>query len=162
MKAAEEFNYWQTTVGLGKSQGEIVGLLEDFGADSQMIAQGQARGEYAWLVRFSLRGASYRFVFIPLKCRAPDKISSFGGKRRAHRDQARHQMGRIAVHFTKAILTAAEAQPHALFGFLELPAVAQHPGGLPVTAGELDVAGLVSGLPELRIGDGSLLLVSGN
>lgn len=56
-------------------------------------------------------------------------------------------MGRIAVHFVKAILTAAEAHPHTLFGFVELPEAEMHPGGLPVTAGELDASGLTSALP---------------
>ena len=53
-------------------------------------------------------------------------------------------MGRIAVNFVKAILTAAEAQPGALFGFLELPANAGRPGALRPVASELKFSNLVS------------------
>jgi hypothetical protein len=42
--------------------------------------------------------------------------------------------GAIAVHFVKAILTAAEVQPLSLFGFIELPAAGMHPGGCPLQA----------------------------
>lgn len=157
MRYAEEANYWATTVHPAKSQGEIVEMLEEFGAGNLLIAQGQADGKFAWIVRFAWKGATYRFVFTPLECQAPDRVASFGGKRRSHTDQARYQMARIAVHFVKAILTAAEVQPHALFGFVELPQAAGHPGGLPVTAGELDVTGLTHALPELNIETRSLL-----
>jgi hypothetical protein len=61
-------------------------------------------------------------------------------------------MGRIAVYFVKAILTAAEAQPAALFGFLELPGA--HPGAIPVTAAELDISGIVGlNVPLLKQGE---------
>ena len=76
------------------------------------------------------------------------KESTFGGKRRRHDDQARYQMGRIAVYFVKAILTAADAHPHALFGFMELPGVASR-GGIPYVAGELDISKLISSAPLL-------------
>jgi len=39
---AEKANYWDTTVHPSKSQAEIVEMLEEFGADSIMIAQGQS------------------------------------------------------------------------------------------------------------------------
>lgn len=146
---AEEANYWETTVHPAKSQAEIIELLEDFGAANYQIMQGQAGGRFAWLVRFEWQGQSYRFMFIPLECKNASKESGFGGKRRRHEEQARYQMGRIAVHFTKAILTAAEAHPHALFGFLELPGT-ERPGGLPHTAGELDISGIVSALPMIE------------
>jgi hypothetical protein len=158
---AEEANYWNTTVHPAKSQAEIIEMLEDFGAANLMVAQGQANGRLAWMVRFEWQGDSYRFTFIPLECKDPDKTSSFGGKRRSHGEQARYQMGRIAVHFVKAILTAAEAHPHALFGFIELPEAGMHPGGLPVTAGELDVSGLTSALPPLEVGSPVHLLPGG-
>jgi hypothetical protein len=65
------------------------------------------------------------------------------------------------VHFVKAILTAAEAQPHALFGFIELPEMGTYPtSGLPVTAGELNVQGLVAAMPPLDVGT-TLQLQSG-
>lgn len=147
-RVAEEANYWSTVVHPAKSQAEIMVMLEDFGASQYAITQGQANGRTAWMIRFEWIDRTYRFVFVPLECKAPDKIASFGGKRRTHADQARWQMGRIATHFTKAILTAAEAHPHALFGFLELPEVGQR-GGVAMTAGELDVRGLVSLLPDL-------------
>jgi len=83
-------------------------------------------------------------------------------KRRSHAEQAKFQMGRIAVHFVKAILTAADAQPHALFGFLELPLAGIHRGGLPVTTAELDASGLTAALPELAIGGSPLLLARVN
>lgn len=157
MRYAEDANYWSTTVHPAKSQGEIIQLLEDFGAGNLMIAQGQVDGNFAWLVRFVWDGKAYRFTFTPLECKAPDKLSSFGGKKRVHCDQTRYQMGRIATHFVKAILTAAEAQSYALFGFVELPQAASHPGGLPMTAGELDVDGLTHILPELSISTQPLL-----
>lgn len=147
-RAAEQANYFVTTVHPAASQGEIIALLEEFGADGVMVGQGNARGRFAWLVRFAWNGANYRFVFTPLECEIPDKVSSFGGKRRTHSDQARFQMGRIAVHFVKAILTAAEAQPHALFGFMELPMAAQG-SGMPPVAAELDVSILVANAPLL-------------
>ncbi|MCG3208654.1 MAG: hypothetical protein FOGNACKC_02266 [Anaerolineae bacterium] len=143
---AEEANYWSTTVHPAKSKGEIEELLDDFGATQQMTAKGQVNGQTAWLIRFVWQGRSYRFTFAPLECRWPTKVASFGGKRRTHSEQAEYQMGRIAVHFVKAVLTAAEAHPHALFGFMELPETAGD-GGLPQTAGELDISGVVSALP---------------
>lgn len=33
---AEDANYWQTTVHPAKSQGEIIEMLEDFGAGPQL------------------------------------------------------------------------------------------------------------------------------
>jgi len=147
-RSAEKMNYFDTTVQPANSQTEIIALLEQFGAESVMVAQGNAGGRFAWLVRFRWNGANYRFVFTPLECEQPDKVSSFGGKRRTHAEQARFQMGRIAVHFVKAILTAAEAQPHALFGFMELPMAAQG-NGMPPVAAELDVSILVDKAPLL-------------
>lgn len=149
---AEEANYWNTTVHPAKSQANIMVMLEDFGAVSMMVTQGQARGQLAWMIRFEWQARTYRFVFVPLECKSPDKESSFGGKRRCHSDQARYQMGRIAQHFTKAILTAAEAHSHALFGFLELPEAGT--SNIPMTAGELDVSGLTAALPPLALPSG--------
>lgn len=142
---AEDANYFDTTVHPAKSQGEIMELLEDFGAANFIIQQGQSAGKFAWLVRFEWRNQSYRFAFIPLDCRLPNNAKSFGGKRRAHSEQARYQMGRVAVHFTKAVLTAAEMNPDALFGFLELPAVSTQ-SGIPITAAQLGAEGLTSNL----------------
>jgi hypothetical protein len=149
MAFAEEFPYFDTTVSPAKSQGDVVELLEAFGADAVMVAQGTAGGKYAWLVRFQWQGRNYRFEFTPLQCRNPLKDRSFGGKRRSFAEQARWQMGRIAVHFTKAILTAAEAHPGALFGFLEITAGSSAPGGLPPIASQLDVSALANTTPLL-------------
>lgn len=146
---AEDHNYFDTTVHPAKSQGEIMEMLEDFGAANFQIIQGQAAGRFAWLVRFEWQGETYRFTFSPLPCRFPEKERSFGGKRRTFSEQAKWQMGRIATHFVKAVLTAAAAQPAALFGFLELPGVASHPGGLPKTAAEINVEGLTRALPDM-------------
>ncbi|RJX17567.1 MAG: hypothetical protein C4575_13060 [Desulforudis sp.] len=154
---AEEANYWDTTVSPAKSQGEIMEMLGSFGADSTMVAQGRSGGKYAWMIRFQWQERNYRFAFTPLDCSLPDKISSFGGNKRKHQEQAKYQMGRIAVHFVKAILTAAETQPGALFGFLELPNVAAHPGGVPYIASEVDISTFVETiplLPDLIQGDG--------
>jgi len=134
---AEKANYFDTLVHPAKSQAEIVEMLEDFGADSIMMMQGQAGGKHAWLIRFHWEDKSYRFAFVPLVCENPDGERSFGGKRRTYLEQSRYQMGRIAVNFVKGILTAAEAQPGALFGFLELPAKAGE--AIPPVASELDV-----------------------
>ena len=149
IRDAEDANYWSTTIRPAKSQGEIIEMLENFGSESVMVAQGLAGGKYAWVVRFQWNERNYRFIFTPLACKGETKVSSFGGKRRPHLKQARFQMGRIAVHFVKAILTAAEAHPHALFGFLELPGVASKPNGIPYVAAELDVEDLVSAVPLL-------------
>ncbi len=147
MRYAEDANYWQTTVHPAKSQAEIVEMLEDFGATNMMIAQGQAGGKLAWLVRFQWEGRAYRFTFVPLDCKDPNKDTNFGGKRRTHAEQARYQMGRVAVNFVKAMLTAAEMEAAALFGFLELPGVQRHGNGLPYTAAEVDVSELTGYLP---------------
>lgn len=136
---AEDNSYFDTTVHPAKSQGEIMEMLDDFGAANYHVMQGRAGGKYAWLIRFEWREQAYRFTFIPLPCRTPDKEKSFGGKRRLFRDQAEWQMGRIAVHFVKAILTAAESQPAALFGFLELPGATDRPGEYPPIASEIPV-----------------------
>ena len=144
---AEEANYWDTIVHPAKSKGEIEELLDEFGSTQQMTAKGQVNGRLAWLVRFVWQNRSYRFTFVPLECKYPEKVSSFGGKRRAHLEQAEYQMGRIAVYFVKAILTAAEAHPHALFGFMELPATTNE-NGVPRTAGELDISGITAALPS--------------
>ena len=59
-------------------------------------------------------------------------------------------MGRIAVHFVKAVLTAAEAQPGALFGFMELPSQAGR-SGVPPVASELDVTTLLESAPLFQL-----------
>jgi hypothetical protein len=145
---AEDANYWQTTVRPSKSQSEIMERLDDFGASQYQVTQGRSLGRVAWLIRFEWREHSYRFIFVPLECKKGDVIHSFGGKRRPHHEQALYQMGRIAVHFIKAILTAAETHPYALFGFMELPGTASE-HGMPLTAGEMDISQVQSMLPAL-------------
>jgi len=160
-KYAEELNYFDTMVHPAKSQAEIIELLDDFGAKNYVIQQGRANGQYAWLLRFEWQGQAYRFVFTPRGCRYPDKQRSFGGKRRTHQEQAQWQMGRIAVYFAKAILTAAGLNPDALFGFLELPGVASPIHGLPATAAEVNVSGLTKMLPDLALDAEVLYLTEG-
>lgn len=149
---AEQANYWQTTVHSAVSQGKITQLLEDFGSTNLTVTTGRVQHRLAWLIRFEYMGATYRFTFTPLMCEFPVTTKSFGGQRRTHAKQAEYQMGRIALHFVKAILTAAETQPVALFAFQELPGVGTHPGGLPFTAGELNTSGLTEALPDLVTG----------
>ena len=146
MKFAEDAAYWDTTVHPARSQGEVTELLENFGASAVMTAQGVSDGRVAWMIRFQYLDRAYRFVFTPLPCRAPGKVWSVGGKKMTGEERARYQMGRIAVHFIKAILTAAEMNLDALFGFLEL----EH-GGRVVTAAELDVDRLTAALPAIEI-----------
>lgn len=147
---AEDRPYWDTIVSPANSQGEITDLLERFGATTVFMMSGVAGGRAAWMIRFQWQERSYRFTFVPLTCREPNKINTYGKVRRTHADQARYQMGRIAVNFVKAILTAAEATPAALFGFLELPGA--RPGsGIPPTAAELNVNGLVAALPDIDL-----------
>ena len=136
-KFAEEFNYWNTTVHPSKSQGEIMALLENFGIQNIQVSQGTANGKTALLVRFHWEEKPYRFMFVPMDCKSPNRTISFGGKKRTAVEQSRYQMGRIAVYFIKAILTAAEVQPDALFGFLELPAMTNSEG-IPATMAEID------------------------
>jgi len=149
-RTAEQANYWQTTVHPAKSQTEIIELLENFGTSNMIISQGRANDQPAWMIRFEWRAAVYRFTFVPLHCHDPLKESSFGGKRRKHSDQAYYQMGRIAVNFIKAVLTAAETNPDALFGFVELPGAATHQGDLPMTAAELGIERLTATLPPIK------------
>jgi hypothetical protein len=146
---AEDLNYWDTTVQPGKSLGEIQDLLTDFGVINVIVTQGQSNGRLAWLIRFQWMDRTYRFLFTPLPCRWSSKVSSFGGKRRQHDEQARYQMGRIAVNFVKAILTAAQMNPGALFGFVEIPGTGG--GQFPAIAAELDISGLVAALPDISI-----------
>ena len=129
---AEDSSFFDTTVSPGKSQAEVIELLENFGATNYQLSQGQADGRTTWLVRFEWQGRAYRFLFVPLSCRAPTHERSFGGRRRTYAEQARYQMGRIALNFVKAILNAASMNPDALFGFLELPGIASRtPAGCP-------------------------------
>jgi len=158
MNYAEDMNYWQTTVHPTTSQGEVLELLEHFGASAIQTMTGQARGRYAWIIRFTWNGQTYRFIFQPLESKYPSKTYSFGGKRRAGADQARYQMGRIAVNFIKALLTSAEIMPDVLFGFLELPGVSG--SGLPPTTAELEISGLTAALPEITV-QSKFLLSSG-
>jgi hypothetical protein len=139
---AELGNYWDTTVSPAKSMGEIQEILESFGVEDIMITQGQAAGKLAWIIRFRWQEQTYRFLFTPLVCQWPNQVNTYAGKKRTHDEQARFQMGRIAAWFVKAVLTAAEAQPAALFGFLELPAVA-HDGAIPLVASEVNIERLV-------------------
>lgn len=133
---AEDANYFETTVHPAKSLGEIQEMLDDFGAENVMVVQGQSNGKTAWLIRFIWLNKPYRFVFSPLDCRSPELTRSIAGKRLTNQERAKYQMGRVAAHFTKAILTAAEAHPHALFGFMEL----QAPGNpMPITTAELGI-----------------------
>ncbi len=150
MRYAEDANYWSTTVHPATSEGEISALLEEFGAAAIMkMSAVTPDGRYLWVIRFQVDGRSYQFRFTPLACRAPEKVYSFSGKKRTAGEQARYQMGRIALGMVKAILTAAEADPAALFGFLELPG--KTAGGIPATAADLDVSGLVNALPEFPL-----------
>jgi hypothetical protein len=147
---AEDTNYFDTTVSPSKSMGEIHEMLEAFGAEGIMVGSGHVNGKPAWLVRFGWLGKPYRFVFTPLPCKSPSAVRSFGGKKRAFEEQARFQMGRIAVYFVKAILTAAEAHPHALFGFMELE-VGTGANRMHPTAGELNADRLLAALPEIDL-----------
>jgi hypothetical protein len=149
MKYAEDLNYWDTTVHPAKSLGEIQELLEEFGATATMVTQGRAAQTYAWIIRFQWREKSYRFIFTPAACRWPGKVMSYSGKRRTNEEQARYQMARAAYWFVKAMLTAAEFQPAALFGFLELPG--SRTGSMPPVASELDVQELTGLLPAIEI-----------
>lgn len=152
MPYAEDWNYFDTTVHPAKSQAEILEALEDFGALNFQTMQGQMGGKVAWMIRFEWEGATYRFAFTPLECRWPTKERSFGGKRRMHSEQAKYQMGRRAVHLIKGLLSAAIESSAALFGFMELPEVATHPGGLPKTAAEIEVSHLIKALPNFSEG----------
>lgn len=159
MPYAEDWNFFDTVVHPAKSQAEILEALEDFGAMNFQTMQGQVNGKTAWLIRFEWEGATYRFAFTPLECRYPNKERTFEGKKRSHTEQAKYQMGRRAVHLIKGLLSAAVESPAALFGFLELPEVANHPGGMPKTASEIDVSQLIRSLPD--VSEGVFYIVSG-
>lgn len=146
---AEDANYWATTVHPAKSQAEIIELFEEFGIGDSNIMQGYTGGKYIWIIRFKWNDKSYRFMFTPLECKDPAKFGTYAGKKRTAEEQARYQMGRIAAAFVKAILTAAETTPAALFGFLELSSPKS--GGLPPTAADLDISGVKSLLPDISL-----------
>jgi hypothetical protein len=149
MKYAEDLNYFDTTVHPAKSLGEIQELLENFGATATIVSQGQVHGNYAWVIRFQWNGRAYRFVFTPAPCRWPTKVMSYEKKKRPNEEQARWQMGRIALYFVKALLTAADTQPAALFGYMELPGARS--GGMPPVASELDVEEMTGLLPGIEL-----------
>lgn len=147
---AEDRPYWATSVHPSKSLGDVMACLAKFGIFNHEIRQGQVYGKVAWLIRFDYFGRSHRFVFRPRPCREPDSVHSFGGVRRTHKRQAVYQMGRTASHFVKNVLAAAEDQPAALFGFVELPGIF-HAKELPATAAELDVDELTEALSDLKV-----------
>ena len=85
---AEKANYWDTTISPAKSQGEIIEMLEKFGADNTQMTIGSAGGRYAWLIRFQWEGQSYRFAFTPLECEWPNTTRSYSKERRTNAQQA--------------------------------------------------------------------------
>lgn len=135
MQYAEDKNYWNTTVSPGKSQGEIMDLFDDFGVKHTILLQGRSNGKTAWLIRFVWNSRRYRFLLSPFECRDPQKIFTFGGKRRTAAEQAVYQMGRRAFHFVKALLTVAMEDEAALFGFLELNSA--NAQGIPLVTSEM-------------------------
>lgn len=143
---AEDMNYFDTTVPLSRSIGEVGELLDNFGASASIVSQGRSDGKLAIAVRFQYASRTYRFTFIPYPCRNPEKTRKIGGRYRTNAEQAGLQVGRIAVNFVKAILTAAEMNPAALFGFLELPGYGSR-AGAPVIASEIPVEDLTGLLP---------------
>lgn len=162
-KYAQDSPYWGTDVNPYKSQGEITALLDDFGAQAIQISQGRAGDKVAWLIRFTWRDHSYRFVFTPLPLRGPKPgyKPHTVNQLQELKTKALSQMGRIAVFFIKSLLTAADAQPAALFGFMEIPDLGQRPDGLPYTAGEIDTAKITNALPPPSISvapDGEILV----
>lgn len=155
---AEDANYWTTSVSPFVSQGEIYAMLKAFSTEGMIITQGQTTdGREALLVRFGWLGESYRFAFIPLKCREPEKTRVVKGEKRSHGEQAVYQMCRIAMHGVKAILTIAESTPAVLAGFKELPGVGHHDDGLPYTMGELSTHELTAALPLIQVDRARLL-----
>ena len=155
---AEDANYWTTTVSPFVSQGEIYAMLKEFGVEGMMITQGQTTdGRAALLVRFGWLGESYRFAFVPLQCRDPQKQRKVGKEYRTNAEQAVYQMARVAVHGVKAILTIAESTPAVMAGFKELPSAGSHADGLPYTVGELDMRELTAALPLIQLDRARLL-----
>lgn len=149
MRFAEEANYFMTTVHPANSMGEIQAMLDDFGATAIQTMTGQNGAKAVWMIRFRWIDMTYRFTFTPLNCRTPEKVFTIGGKKRTALEQSKYQMGRIAVYCVKAILTAAEAMPAALFGFAELSV--SNEDGMPATAYELNIEGLTKSLPGLPL-----------
>jgi hypothetical protein len=143
-KYAENSPFWRTTVNPYKSQGEITALLDDFGAEAVGVMSGRIGGETAWMIRFNWRGHSYRFEFQPLPLKPRPKFAKdlTDLQKKKLQDQRICQMGRIALTFVKAMLTAADTKPSALFGFMELPDVGKRTNGLPFTAGQLDTSNI--------------------
>jgi hypothetical protein len=145
MRFAEEANYFQTTVHPATSMGEVQAMLDEFGADAIQTMTGTANDRSYWMIRFRWMGKFYRFTFQPLVCENPEKVVVIGSQKNGKRvslkrtalEQSKYQMGRIAVNAVKAVLTAAEAMPGALFGFAELPATNED--GFPVVVSEVNL-----------------------
>jgi hypothetical protein len=145
MRFAEEANYFSTTVHPAASMGEIQAMLDDFGADTIQTMTGFNNGKSYWMIRFKWLDKFYRFTFQPLTCQNPDKLFTIGGKKRTVSEQAKYQMGRIAVNAVKAVLTAAEAMPGTLYGFTELPVMNED--GIPAIVSEIDISKFKNALP---------------
>lgn len=151
-KYAEEMSFWTTDVDPYRSQGELMAMLNKFGAANFQVTAGQSMGANAWQVRFDWRGETYRIVFLPHPCREPDTmIMRNKHPLRMRREQAVYQMAREAVIFVKAVLNHATSRPEVLFGFKELPGMGARPDGLPYTAAELDTAQLTTQLQPLAL-----------
>lgn len=146
---AEKANYFDTTVHPANSMGNIQAMLDDFGATAINVMTGQEGDKAFWMIRFKWMNQFYRFSFQPLPCENPGKLITIGGKKRTMLEQAKYQMGRIAEHAVKAILTAAEAMPGALVGFAELNAINSE--NVPVTIQELSLSGLNRMVPSIPL-----------
>lgn len=155
---AEDANYWTTVVPPYESFGKILALLENFDVGTKVLSQATTDdGRMALVIRFDWFNEGHRLLFVPLECREPDKVSTFGKKKRKHSEQAKFQVARIALYSVKAILTMAESQPSVLYGFKELPGIGSHTNGLPFTAGELDLHTITKSLPTIQVQPWALL-----
>lgn len=156
-KYAEDMNFWRTSVDLSKSQGEILKLLDSFGASEYGIIRAKLENKEGLAIRFKWQNDFYRLTFHPYPTRGKsnDTIATKpGGQRISKSEAALRQMGRIAVTYTKGLLLAADYKPETLFSFKELPYPNMPPNILPPVAHELDI----KDLPPLGDDDSSKII----
>lgn len=163
---AEEAPRWTTEVDPDALMMRIRRSLRKFGIRDVQFTEGDLESRRAWVIQFKYLEEHYLFKFISRGCQTPDKVKSFHGKKRTHREQAYYQMARVAEAFTEAVLMAAVENEDVLLSFKALPAnvVGVRPDGLPYTVGDIGRCDLANGklaLPQSVRGDNKELIVEG-
>jgi hypothetical protein len=163
---AEEAPRWTTNVDPDASMMRIRRALRKFGVRDVQFTEGELESRRAWVIQFKYNDERYLLKFIARECQDPDRVTSFRGHKRTHREQAYYQMARVAEAFTEAILMAAVENEDVLLSFKALPTnvAGIRPDGLPWTVGDIGRCDLSSGklaLPQALMGDNRELEIEG-